>query len=195
MKTIKLHTNSKRLIDIFQSETDRINKWFTKYTKFDDFLEHLLTISMYILSGTECTIEQNTIITWKLNYKKRYCVNFDVYKYPFNSYITNPMRIQHKKILSEIGKTLWIKVSVCPFNKKIFYFWENEKEFLQVEIIQERKPNSKSLWNFQTIYINKIREHENIENIVHIIKEEYKDVLINSWKNLWWDSPFELTII
>jgi hypothetical protein len=71
MNTIKLETNSQKLASIFENEVARINIWTTSYSTKKDFMEHMLTLSMYVLSWTECSIEWDVITTWKLEYKKR----------------------------------------------------------------------------------------------------------------------------
>lgn len=78
MNTIILNTNSKKLVNIFSNEVNRLNMGLTSYSTPKDFMEHLLALSMYILSWTECTIEKNNITTWKLEYKKRYYESYNI---------------------------------------------------------------------------------------------------------------------
>lgn len=71
MYTITLQTNSNKLAFIFENEVSRMNAWITSYSTKKDFMEHLFTLSLYILNGTECTIKWDTITTWNIEHKKK----------------------------------------------------------------------------------------------------------------------------
>lgn len=57
MTIIRLKTNNRKLIYIFENEINRVNFWNVKFTSLNDLIEHLFWIAIYF-SPWETVLEK-----------------------------------------------------------------------------------------------------------------------------------------